>query len=161
VATAIGGIFFLRSAQTARTAGARNVSGVFGGERSYVGDVSATYRGLREFIETLPRNESLLVGGRGDVGRFKVIADRSYYRPDSALTKVALEKKVYAVLACSKSSECAELPRWLNIQTKNMDRFGKFRYETVYEARTPNARALVRRVIPESLPASAETNQVR
>ena len=52
----------------------------------YVGDVATTFRSLREYIETLPKEKTLLVGERGSMGRWKAISGRDYYSPDSAMS---------------------------------------------------------------------------
>ena len=101
-------LVILRSARTAETAGHRAILSLAVRGRAYVNDVETTFTALRHFLEAEPRDSTLLVGGYGDVGRFKVIANRDYYRPDSALPQVSEAKRVYAVLACATASTCAE-----------------------------------------------------
>jgi hypothetical protein len=142
----VAGIVAVRSARASSTAGAggRLLAGV----EAYTGDVASTFRALRVFLDSLPKNRTLLIGGSGDVGRFTIISDLPYYTPDRNLGRVAREKDVYAVLACGNSGACGGFDRWIVGQSRRIGRAGAFRYETVFRHDTPNARALVRRVIP-------------
>lgn len=149
---AVAGMLLMRSARTARTAGGDVPATSIARGRAYVHDVEETFKGLRTFLEQLPAERTLLIGGGGNVGRFKVIANRDYYRPDSSLTRVARDKDVYAVLACGTAATCQEFEDWIRRQARSIDRYGRFTYEPVFDHRTQNARALVLRVIPGESP---------
>jgi hypothetical protein len=143
---AVAAIVLLRSARAAQTARVESPGASFSSFRAYTNDVENTYRNLRTFVETLPRDRALLIGGRGNVGRFTVISDRDYYRPDSNLTNATREKDVYLLISCGTASACGEFDQWLVSQAQMLARFGNFTYERVYDYRTANARALVQRV---------------
>lgn len=140
------GIVFMRFARTAQTATGSSGRGPVASELAYLRDVEDTFAGLRFFLEELPRGNTLLIGGHGDVGRFKVIANRDYYIPDSGLKRVVTSQNVYKVLSCSTSAACIHFDSWIITEARSVEQFGEFTYETVYEQRTPNARAIVQRL---------------
>lgn len=145
---AVAGVAAIRSAKTASTAGVSAPGNALTRSRAYVSDVESTFGALRVFLETTPRDSTLLIGGYGDIGRFTVIANRLYYWPDSNLVRVAREKQVYAVLACGTAAACREFDTWIAGQDRSIGRFGDFGYRPVFDLRTTSARALVRRLIP-------------
>jgi hypothetical protein len=157
IACAAAAVIGMRSATTARTSGSGSRFAVLAGARSYTGDVSRTFRGLRNYLERLPRDETLLVEARGNVGRFKVIAGQEYYMPDSALFDIAGSKRVYSVLACGSAVHCADFKYWIAAQHRWIDRLGSFDYRTVYETSSPSAQALVEQIIPRPYSASGLT----
>jgi len=114
----------------------------------YVRQVSGTFRSLRQFLETLPRDRTLLVGSYGLTGRWKAIADRSYYTPDSALNVVAAQKDVYLIVECGTLEYCQSFPEWKNRMQDKLCNFGEFTYESVFAVGTRWARAEVFRVKP-------------
>lgn len=152
---AAAGVLAIRSAKTASTAGVSAPGNALTRARAYASDVENTFGALRTFLETTPRASTLLVGGYGDVGRFTVIANRLYYWPDSNLVHVAREKQVYAVLACGTAAACGQFDAWIARQNGVISRFGDFGYRPVFDHRTRNARALVRRLMPSGTPYSA------
>ena len=112
----------------------------------YVTDVAATFRGLRGFIETLPADRTLLISDRGSMGRWKVIAGRDYYYPDSATASMTRSKDVYLVVECGTMEGCQIWNEWLKGQESRIDKFGRFTYDSVYAISRPRARAEVYRV---------------
>ncbi|MEO5902443.1 MAG: hypothetical protein ABIQ55_00340 [Gemmatimonadaceae bacterium] len=115
---------------------------------AYARGVSGTFRSLRDFLETLPRDRTLLVGTYGLTGRWKAIADRSYYTPDSALVAVAAQKEVYLIVECGTLEYCQSYPEWKNRMKEKLCSFGEFTYDSVFAARSKWARAEVFRVKP-------------
>jgi hypothetical protein len=142
----MAGVVAMRSSRTAETTG--------GGPLAYTRDVSQTFRALRTFLEHLPRDSTLLVEARGNVGRFKLISNIDYYMPDSALTEVARARKVYSVLACGSPAQCADFDYWKVRQSRLIDPWGDFEYHTVFERVTPGAHALVQQLVPRAYSAS-------
>lgn len=158
---AVAAVVAIRSARTASTAGVSAPGNALTRTRAYVSDVESTFRALRAFLEATPRDSTLLIGGLGDVGRFTLIANRSYYWPDSNLVLVASEKQVYAVLACGTAAACAQFDAWIAWQNGLIGRFGDFDYRPVFDVRVTNARALVRQLLPpgEAYSASGLTTR--
>lgn len=116
----------------------------------YISEVATTFRSLRRFVETLPKDRTLLIGGRGEVGRWTGISNRLYYQPDSALVSVAEKKDVYLLLECGTLEVCQEFPQWKNRALDGLCRFGEFQYDSVFAVRTKWARAEVLRVRPST-----------
>jgi hypothetical protein len=114
----------------------------------YVSDVSTTFRSLRTFIETLPADRTLLVGGRGTMGRWKVISGRDYYYADSALSRVAKEKDVYLVIECGTLEACQAWDIWRVRSMDRVTRAGAFAFDSVFGAGSGQARVEVLRVRP-------------
>lgn len=113
---------------------------------AYVQDVSSTFRSLRQFIETMPRDRALLIGYHGSYGRWKIISNRDYYRPDDALAAVTREKDVYLVIECGTREFCASWKWWKEQRRKDVTRFGAFRLDSVFAVASPLARAQVDRI---------------
>lgn len=114
----------------------------------YISEVSTTFRSLRGFIETLPRDSTLLIGSRGEAGRWTAISNRLYYQPDSALVAVAGKKEVYLLLECGTLEVCQAFPEWKNRMLDRLCMFGEFKYDSVFAVRSKSARAEVLRVRP-------------
>lgn len=115
---------------------------------AYVNGVSTTFRSLRNYLETLPKEKTLLIGSPGTTGRWKIIADRSYYMPDSALTSVAANKEVYLVVECGTLEYCQSFSELKSHLQDRLCGFGEFSYESVFAARSKWARAEVFRIRP-------------
>jgi hypothetical protein len=115
---------------------------------AYVKGVSTIFRSLRNYLETLPKDKTLLIGAAGTVGRWKVIAGRSYYIPDSALTSVAASKEVYLVVECGTLEYCQSFSQLQSTLQDGLCRFGEFNYQSVFAVRSKWARAEVFRVRP-------------
>ncbi len=144
-AALLGGasIIFLRTANAARTADAVSI---LEGPRRYTREVAETFRDLRNFLESLPRERTLVITSGGEVGRWAIIADRAHYAPDSLLPRVVSASDVYAVISCGTPAACAPFDEWLNIRARRLARYGDFKYEKVFEHRTASARATVHRL---------------
>ncbi|HVF40919.1 MAG TPA: hypothetical protein VM939_13545, partial [Gemmatimonadaceae bacterium] len=113
---------------------------------AYVNDVAVTFRKLRGFLESLPRDRTLLIGGRGTVGRWSAISDIDYYYPDSALAATVAKRDVYLVHECGTRDYCLVDSKWLSIAQAPVDEYGKFSYELVFNHETKHARAAVYRM---------------
>ncbi len=144
----IGVVGGLRWYRIAGTGAARNYAVTMAQAPGYVKEVSGTFRSLRNYIETLPKEKTLLVGSYGLTGRWNAIADRSYYLPDSALVSVAAQKEVYLVVECGTLEYCQSFPEWKNRMQEKLCNFGEFTYESVFAVQSRSARAEVFRVKP-------------
>lgn len=113
---------------------------------SYVTDVSDTFRSLRDFLETLPRDRTLLIGGRGTTGRWDAIIGRDYYFPDSALSQVVREKDVYLLVECGTMEACQAWDIWKHRSKERVLTFGEFEFDSVFAAGSGRARAEVLRM---------------
>lgn len=141
----VGGLRWYR---IAGTGAARNYAVTMAQAPQYVTEVSRTFRALRGYIETLPKGKTLLVGGYGETGRWKAIADLSYYVPDSALVAVAAQKEVYLIVECGTLEYCQSFPEWKNRMQERLCNFGEFTYDSVFAVQSNSARAEVFRVTP-------------
>ena len=144
----VGAAGALRWSRIAGTGAERSYAVTLAEAPAYIGGVSGTFRSLREFLETLPRDRTLLVGTYGLAGRWTAIADRAYYMPDSALHAVAAQKEVYLIVECGTLEYCQSFPEWKNRMQETLCSFGEFTYESVFAARSKWARAEVFRVKP-------------
>ncbi len=113
---------------------------------SYVGDVAATFRGLRDYVETLPADRTLLVSERGSMGRWKAISNRDYYFPDSAMSGLLRSKDFYLLIECGTMESCQSWNVWRSQMETRVSRYGSFNYDSVYAIARPRARALVYRI---------------
>ncbi|HEX6575381.1 MAG TPA: hypothetical protein VF042_10475 [Gemmatimonadaceae bacterium] len=112
----------------------------------YLTDVSATFRGLRQYLETLPADRTLLVSDKGSMGRWKAIAGRDYYYPDTTMKSVASNKDLYLIVECGTMEGCQIWDEWRSKLEQRVDKFGQFRYDSVYAIARPRARAEVYRI---------------
>jgi hypothetical protein len=140
------GLVVLRSERITGTLSDKSAAISIGESRAYIRDVSSTFQLLREFIETLPRDRTLLVGARGTVGRWKVIANRDYYAPDSALSVATAEHETYLVTECGTLDVCQNFNWWDETFRQSLDKYGDFSFEPVFAHLTPNANARVYRI---------------
>jgi hypothetical protein len=116
----------------------------------YISGVSSTFRGLRSYLETLPRDRTLLIGDRGAVGRWTLITGLPYYAPDSALSNVARTKDVYMLAECGILDVCQSWPYFVDLLEKRVNRYGAFRFDSTYATQSSRARVQVFRVTPVS-----------
>ena len=79
---------------------------------AYFAGVSRPFRELREFIETLPIDRTLLIGAGASTGRWKVISGRDYYVPDPNLVNVVRSKDVYLLAECGTLEICRDFDTW-------------------------------------------------
>lgn len=112
----------------------------------YISDVSDTFRGLRGFIESLPRGRSLLIGDGGTTGRWTLIAGAEYYYPDPSLSGVVGEKDVYLVVECGTLEVCQSWKFYVDLMKSRVAEFGEFAFESVYAGASARARVEVFRV---------------
>jgi hypothetical protein len=148
VAIVIATVGALRWYRVAGTGADRSYAVSMDKAPAYVNGVSTTFRTLRNYLETLPKEKTLLIGSPWTSGRWKVIADRSYYMPDSALTLVAANKEVYLVVECGTLDYCESFSELKSQLQDRLCNFGEFSYDSVFAARTKWARAEVFRVRP-------------
>ena len=117
-----------------------------GESRRHAPEVATTFRSLRRFLETLPKDRSLLLGTRASTGQWKVIAGIDYYAPDSAMTAVARERDLYIATDCSTKIACG----WLDYEKKRYERrlqkYGSFSTERIFETRNDYSAGVVYRV---------------
>ncbi|MEO5580582.1 MAG: hypothetical protein ABIR58_07970, partial [Gemmatimonadaceae bacterium] len=142
----VGGLVMLRSARIAGTEANRSGSISIGQTRAYVGEVSSTFRALRDFLDTLDRKQSLLVGTRGNFGRWKAISGFSYYWPDSVFEKAVANRDVYLLLECGTFETCHDFSRWERHGRDTLRVFGEFQFDSVFASTTTHAKARVYRI---------------
>jgi hypothetical protein len=119
----------------------------------YVSDVATTFRGLRRFIESLPRDSTLLVGERTSMGRWKAIAGRDSYYPDSALSRTAQARPVYLLVECGTMEVCqGGWSYYDSVARSRVKKFGAFRFDSVFALESPRARVEVYRIHPIGIP---------
>jgi len=140
------GLVFVRSQRLVGTAGDRRAGISIGKTRDYVDEVVSTFRDLRLFLETLPRDRSLLVADYGTVGRWTAISGLNYYFPDSALSVAARERDVYVLVECGTLEVCQDFEKGDSRFRGRLDQLGPFSYESVFSHSTPHAKARVYRL---------------
>ncbi len=114
----------------------------------YTHSYTGTYRPLRQFLETLPRDRTFLTSSAGSLGRWKAIANLDYYAIDSTITKIAAHKDLYLVIECGSAELCAHE---VQIEARTKDKLcavGEFDYQLVFEASAEKSGARVFRVRP-------------
>jgi hypothetical protein len=117
-----------------------------GATRRYTSEVASTFRSLRGFLETLPRERTLLVGAFGTTGRWKVISGLDYYRPDSVLSAAVASRDTYLLVECGTLESCLDFAQFDARLQKDLEQYGIFSYAMVFSAATPHARARVYRI---------------
>lgn len=116
----------------------------------YTHAYTATYRPLRQFLETLPRERTFLTSAPWSLGRWKAIANLDYYAIDSTISNIATQKDLYLVIECGSAELCAQEAE-IEAQTKDkLCAVGEFTYELVFEAKAEKSGAKVYRVRPAS-----------
>lgn len=112
----------------------------------YVTDVSDTFSSLRKFLDTLPRDRSLIVGANGTEGRWKAISNLDYYHPDSALSQAVDSKEVYLVIECGTQDACHVWDKWKTRTQDRLAEFGAYEFNSVFAVQSGRARAEVLRM---------------
>lgn len=140
------GLIFLRSQRLVGSQGDRRTGISIGATRGYVNEVSSTFGDLRRFLETLPKDRTLLIGAVGTMGRWKVISDRDYYFPDSLLHVAAREKDIYVLLECGTREVCQDFEHKDTRLRTILDTLGRFTYDPVFRRTTRHARVVVYRL---------------
>lgn len=142
----LAGVVGLRWWRLAGTASERVLAVHVTDAPRYISDVSNTFRGLRRFLESLPRDRSLLIGDGGTTGRWKLIAGLDYYYPDPSLSGVVNEKDVYLVTECGTLEVCQSWEFYADLMRSRVTAFGEFEFETVYASASKRARVEVFRI---------------
>jgi len=145
-ACALTAVIGIRAWRFAGTASEKKFAVTITSAPSYVGDVADTFRGLRQYVETLPRDRTLLVSERGAMGRWKAISDREYYYPDSAMSELVRSKDFYLLIECGTMEGCQTWDVWRSQMENRVSRYGPFHYDSVYAIARPRARAEVYRI---------------
>ena len=146
VAGTVALVIGLRVWKTAGTASERYHVVTVTGVPKYLDEVSGTFRSLRDYLEGLPRHRTLLIGGRGTVGRWKAISGLDYIYTDSTLTDAARSKDVYLIVECGTLDACQA---WDIYRTRAGDRvksFAAVELDSVFATGAGRARAEVLRV---------------
>jgi MFS family permease len=149
ISTAVGFVVLvigLRVWKTAGTASERFHVVTVTGVSDYVDEVSGTFRALRNYLERLPRERTLLVGGRGTVGRWKAISGYDYIHPDSTFMDVTRNRDTYLIVECGTLDACLA---WDIYKTRAADRLksvAAVELDSVFAAGSGRARAQVMRV---------------
>ena len=146
LAAAVAGFAFLRSQRVAGAGIEGSTPISIGGVRRYTTEVASTFRSLRGYLETLPRDRTLLVASFGASGRWKVISGLDYYRPDSVLPEAVARRETYLLVECGTLDACLDFGAFDARMKKDLEKFGVFSYSLVYSAATPHAKARVYRI---------------
>ncbi|HUR00293.1 MAG TPA: hypothetical protein VM166_12625 [Gemmatimonadaceae bacterium] len=113
---------------------------------AYFSGVAKPFHELREFIETLPTDRTLLIGAGASTGRWKVISGRDYYVPDPDLANVVRSRDVYLLAECGTLEICRDFGAWTRRLEDGLAIGGSFSFEPVFERRTAQAQVAVFRV---------------
>jgi hypothetical protein len=140
------GLVFVRSQRLVGTAGDRRGGISIGRTMGYVNEVATTFADLRRFIESLPRDRTLLIGATGTAGRWTAISGFKYYYPDSRLTMAVRTHEVYVLLECGSLEVCQDFENWDSALMTLVDRRGPFAHKLVFSRITQHAKARVYRL---------------
>jgi hypothetical protein len=136
----------LRVWKTAGTASERYHVVTLQSVPAYHNEVSSTFRALRNYLDTLPKGRTLLMGSAGTLGRWKVISGLDYYAADSALPRAAAEKDVYLVVECGTLDACQAWEIYGSRVQARILREATVNFDSVFAVGSPRARAKVLRV---------------
>lgn len=145
IAAALG-LISLRASKVVGTHGGDAAAISIGESRAYFGEVAGTFGALRNFLDKLPRDRTLLIGWPGFVGRWKAISGLDYYRPDSALSAIVKTRDTYVLAECATYEVCEGFDVWDARFREGFDKFGAFTFEPVFSRVTDHAKAKVYRV---------------
>jgi hypothetical protein len=143
---AVGGLVYVRTQRVGGSGADRSSAISIGASRRYVGEVASTFRSLRGFLETLPRERTYLVGFPGSSGRWKVISGLDYYRPDSALSVAVAGRETYLLVECGTIEACQDFPAWNAHMQRWLQTYGDFSYDLAFSKLTPHGKAVVYRI---------------
>ncbi len=146
VALAVGLVLGMKA--RARMAGTSRPSLASLASMQYVRGVTGTYRPLRQFLQRLPRDRTVLTSTRFSFGRWRVIANLDSYAPDSGLVALSKRKDVYMVVDCGTVEICERFDEREASMKDSLCQVGEFDYELVFSARDSKSRAKVFRVRP-------------
>jgi hypothetical protein len=139
-------LVLLRATKVVGTVGSPRAGVSIGESRAYIGEVSSTFEDLRRFLERLPRDRTRLIGQSGTVGRWKVISDIDYYRPDSALSVAIDRYDTYLLSECGTFEVCQNFDYWDGKFRESVARFGGFRFDPVFSRIHQHAKVRLYRV---------------
>jgi len=142
----VSGLVYVRSQRVVGAGIERSTAISIGATRRYTNEVASTFRSLRGFLETLPRDRTLLIGPFGTAGRWKVISGLDYYRPDSVLSAAVARRDTYLLVECGTLEACQDFAEYDGRLQKELEKFGIFSYALVFSATTPHAKARVYRI---------------
>jgi hypothetical protein len=140
------GLAYVRSKRVAGAGIEGSTPISIGAVRRYTTEVASTFRSLRGFLETLPRDRTLLVSTFGSAGRWHVISGFDYYRPDTVLSTTVARREMYLLVECGTLDQCQDFDAYDARMKKELERFGVYSYSLVYSAATPHAKARVYRI---------------
>ncbi len=140
----------LRVWKTAGTASERFHVVTATGVPGYIAEVGGTFRSLRNYLETLPRDRTLLVGGRGTVGRWKAISGLDYVYTDSTFLNAARGKDVFLVVECGTLDACQSWDIYRSRAEKRVTSAADVELDSVFATGSGRARAQVLRVRPQN-----------
>jgi hypothetical protein len=143
---AVAGLVYLRAQRVSGTASERRVAVSIAGARSYVNEVGSTFRALRNYLETLPRERTRLVSEVSAYGRWKAISGLDYYWPDSAFPMEVAKRDTYLLVECGTLEACQDFPAWDAKMRRDLGRYGNFSYDLVFSRITPHGKATVYRI---------------
>ena len=146
VTVAVAGMVYMRAQRIGGTGSFRRDAVSIAGARSYVNEVSSTFRSLRNYLETLPRDRTLLVSEGSSFGRWKVISGIDYYRPDSTFRMAVATHDTYLLVECGTLEVCQDFPAWDARLHKGLARYGNFSTDLVFSKITPHGKARVYRI---------------
>jgi len=143
---ALAGLVYLRSQRIVGTSSERSAAVSLAEARLYVEEVSSTFRALRNYLETLPRDRTLLVSEADAYGRWHVISGLDYYRADSTFHMAVAKHETYLLVECGTPEACQDFPAWDALLRLNLVPFGDFSYDLVFSRITPHGKARVYRI---------------
>ena len=142
----VGLVIGLRVWKTAGTASERFDVVTVNNAPEYINEVGGTFRSLRNYLETLPADRTLLIGARGTIGRWKAISGLNYIYPDSTFIDAARDKNIYMVVECGTLESCQS---WDAYRTRFAERVKTqvaVELDSVFATGSGRARAQVLRV---------------
>ena len=143
---AAGAVLYIRSSRITGSAKVTISSFSLGESRRHAPEVATTYRSLRDFLESRPRERSLVLGDRATTGQWKVIAGIDYYEPDSALAKIARARDLYMVMSCQSAVQCSGFDGAVKRREDRILDYGAFEFDNVFATRNDYSAAIVYRV---------------
>lgn len=143
---AVAGLVYLRAQRVGGTRSERSAAVSITGARSYVNEVSSTFRALRNYLETLPRDRTRLVSEVSAYSRWKAISGLDYYFPDSAFRMEVTKRDTYLLVECGTLEACQDFPAWDAKLRRGLGRYGNFSYDLVFSRITPHGKATVYRI---------------
>jgi len=139
-------LVYLRAERLGGAESERRVAVSITGARTYINEVGSTFRALRNYLETLPRERTRLVSELSAYGRWKAISGLDYYFPDSAFRMELTKHDTYLLVECGTIDECQDFPAWDAVLKGDLRPYGNFSYDVVFSRVTPHGKATVYRI---------------